>query len=982
MIRIRSASAALGAAIGLVFAASAYPATGDAGASTRPTGTGSSIPTVIHATRHDVSAPMRDIIHMMPPQQAASTEVEPYAIPNILLKLSGAPSHMPAAAARRAQVAPTGVPAPVIDLSFESISSTTSGCGCLPPDTNGDVSDQHFIQWVNSSWQAFNKTTGNPDPATPSPVQGNSFWVGFGGKCESTNAGDPIALWDPRANRWVMSQFVTSAPYAQCVAVSTTSDPFGTYNRYEFNWPNFGDYPKMAVWTDGTGSQDAYLLTTHEFAGTAFQGASMIAMERDKMLNNDPSAAMVRFPGFDAYGVEPVNLVGQMNAPNNACPSFVHYDIANFDGYLFWDLCLDWTTPANSTISSTPTHIAGTPFAPYGGEVPQQGSAAGLDSFGTHVMYRANARAFPPGAPTAMSLVINHAVLADQGQAAVNWVHFNLDDHGANPPTPTPLDKILVDENTYAPDAENRWLGGIAIDGSGNIALGYSESSANLHPQVVITGRTPDDAGGTLRDETNCTDTIANGSQTSTSNRWGDYSSMSVDPVDQCTFYFTNEYYPTTGGASWHTRVCSFKFDTCGDPNYAIVPATAARIEMCGATSPTDPSYDLRVGVFNGFTGNVTLAASGLPAGSTAQFSTNPVNAPGTSTLTLGGAAAAATGEYTIDVTGTSGSLSRSISLQLGLSADAPSQVQAISPVNAATGTSVYPTLSWGRVIDDRVFGDGFDGTALPPVLGVPDALSYTVEVATDSNFANIVASATVTTTSWTVDTLLDPTTAYFWRVTPHNYCGDGPVSLTASFTTGVPGACPAGTTATTAYQDAFESGANGWVAAGTGSTGWTQGAPPAGAGMSTIVWKVPDNSTASDRTLTTPTIALPVGAAAVFASYDAYHKGEQNGPGCWDEGVLETSTDGASFAYLDATHMLSDPYNGPASNDTALGSLRGWCYPGPGGSAAPTHSIVDLSALAGQNLNLRFRMVSDGNTTAPAPNGFVIDNFKIDVCQ
>jgi hypothetical protein len=979
MASSRPVSVALGATLSLTLAASAYSAGNNPSTSTRPIASRDTTPTVIHAARSDVSAPIRDIIRNMPPAQALGTEEEPYAIPNILLKLTGTP---PKPSLRGIQRAPSGTPAPPIDLTFETISSATSGCGCLPPDTNGDVSDQHYIQWVNSAWQAFDKTTGTPDPTTPSPTQGNSFWVGFGGLCETTNAGDPIALWDPRAQRWVMSQFVTQPPYAQCVAVSTTSDPFGTYARYEFNWPNFGDYPKLAVWTDDSGSQDAYLLTTHEFdSGGSFVGAAYIAMERDKMLTGDPSAAMLRFPGNNAYGVEPVNLVGTMNAPGNACPMYVHYDDTNFDGYLFWDLCLDWTTPANSTISATPTHIAGTPFAPYGGEVPQQGTANGLDSFGTHIMYRANARAFPPGAPTNISLVVNHAVMADQGQSAINWVLFNLDDHGSNPAQPTALDKTLVEESVYAPDAENRWMGGIAVDGSGNIGLGFSKSSSDMHPQIEITGRTLEDAPGTLRDETNCTDGIGNGSQTSSSNRWGDYSSMSVDPVDQCTFYFTNEYYPTTASSSWHTRVCSFKFDGCGDPNYAVVPTTTSHVQMCGATATSDPSYDLRVGVLNGFTGDVTLAATGLPAGATAQFSTNPVSAPGSSTLTLVGGAAAASGSYTIQVNGTNGSLTRSLSVEFDVSSSAPGAPQLTTPADTTTGTNVYPTLVWNGSGNDRIFGDGFDGVVLPPISG--DALSYTVDVATDSAFTNIVATKTVTTTTWAVDTLLDASTQYYWRVTPHNLCGDGPVSATFSFTTGVPGVCPAGTTSTTVYQDAFESGINGWVAAGSGSTGWTQSTPPSGTGMSTNVWKVPDNNVSSDRILTTPVIAIPSGAAAVFASYDAYHKGEQNGPGaCWDEAVLEASNDGTTFAYLDATHMLTDPYNGAASNDTVLGTKMGWCYPGPAGSSVPTRSVVDMNSFAGQNLQLRFRMVSDGNSTAPAPNGFVIDNFKVDVCQ
>jgi len=934
-------------------------------------------PTVIHASRHDVSAPMRDIVRNMPPSQPMGTEDEPYLVPNILLKPSGNPNQKPFLPS--IQRAPTGVPAPTIDLSFETVSAATSGCGCLPPDTNGDVSDLHYIQWVNTRWAIYDKTDGSE---VQGPTNGNSFFVGFGGKCETTNPGDPIALWDPRAQRWVMSQFVTSAPFAQCVAVSTTSDPLGTYNRYEFDWTNFGDYPKMAVWSDDTGSQDAYLLTTHEFQGQAFQGAALIALERDKMLTGDPNAAMIRFGGFDAYGVEPVNLVGTLDAPGNACASYMHFD-ANTSDYLFWDMCLDWATPANTTISASPTRLAGAPFVPYYNEVPQQGTANGLDPFGTHIMYRANARAFPADAPTRISLVANHVVQGAVQQGGINWVHLNLDDHGANPPTPTPLDKTIIDQGTYAPDADNRWMGGIAIDGSGNIGVGFSKSSENIHPQIEITGRSLEDAAGTLRDEQNCTDGIGNGSQTSSSNRWGDYSSMSVDPVDQCTFYYTNEYYPTTASASWHTRVCSFKFDTCGQPDYALVAESPTRIEMCGATASGDPTYSLRIGVLNGFTGAVSLAANGVPAGATASFSSNPVNAPGTSILTLTNGAALPTGEYSIGVDGTSGADTRSIALTLGVSATAPSAVQLNTPTDGSTGVKVRPTLDWGG--NDRIFGDGFDGTPLPPPPGggSTGALSYTVDVATDSAFANIIATANVTTTSWTVDVTLDATTQYYWRVTPHNYCGDGPVSATFSFTTGTPGECPAGTTISTLYEDDFESGVNGWTEGGTGGTGWTQGTPPSGTGMSTNVWKVPDNTVSSDQTLDTPVITVPSGVAGVILSYDAYHKSEQDPPtGCWDTSSIETSTDGTNFTYLDASHMFTDPYNGTASAGAPLAGRLAWCYPGPAGSSAPTHSIVDLDSFAGQNLTIRYRMVSDSNTAAPAPNGIVIDNFKVEICQ
>jgi hypothetical protein len=935
-------------------------------------------PTVIHASRADVSAPMRDIVRNMPPQAPMGTEEEPYLIPNIILKPSGIAGRKPNLST--IQHAPIGVPAPAIDLSWESVSSAQSGCGCLPPDTNGDVSDQHFIQWVNTRWAVYDKTDGS---VVQAPTNGNSFFVGFGGKCETTNPGDPIALWDPRAQRWVMSQFVTSAPFAQCVAVSTTSDPLGTYARYEFDWTNFGDYPKLAVWTDDSGSQDAYLLTTHEFQGQNFQGAAFIALERDKMLTGDPTAAMVRFGGNDAYGVEPINLVGTLNAPANACGGYTHFD-ANTSDYLFWDLCLDWTTPANTTISATPTRVAGAPFVPYFDEVPEPGTASGLDPFGTHIMYRANARAFPADAPTRISLVINHVVQGDVQQGGINWLHLNLDDHGQTFTVPTPLDKILIEEGVYAPDSDNRWMGGIAMDGSGNIGVGFSKSSETTHPQIEISGRTAEDPPGTLEDEQNCTDGIGNGSQTSTSNRWGDYSSMSVDPVDQCTFYYTNEYYPTTAGASWHTRVCSFKFPTCGQPDFALVAQSPRRIEMCGAATPPDPAYTMRAGVLNGFTGSVNLVANGVPAGATADFSVNPIPAPGSSVLTLTGGAALPSGEYAITVDGTSGASTRTLALTLGVSANAPAAVTLQLPPNAAPEVKVRPTLVWGSGTGtDEIFADGFDGTPPRPTGGSTDALNYTVEVATDAAFADIVASATVTTTQWTVDVTLDATTTYYWRVTPHNYCGDGAVSSTFSFTTGVPGQCPSGTTSTTLFQDAFESGTNGWAISGTGATGFTQGPPPSGTGMSTTVWQVPDNDTTSDQMLDSPSMAIPGSAQSVILSFDAYHNSEQNGPGaCWDLSSMETSTDGTTFTYLDGGHMFTDPYNGAGSNDTPVGSREGWCYPGPAGSSAPTHAIVDLDSFIGQNLKVRYRMTSDSNTAANAPNGLILDNFKVEVCQ
>ena len=287
-------------------------------------------------------------------------------------------------------------------------------------------------------------------------------------------------------------------------------------------------------------------------------------------------------------------------------PAYVHFDALTSD-YLFWDLCLDWTTPANSTISSTPTRVPGTPFVPYSTEVPEPGSAngSGFVRYAHHVS-RQCAR-IPGRCADAISLVVNHVVQGDVQQGGINWVHFNLDDHGAVPPVPTAARQARLSTKVYTRRTPTTaGSGGIAIDGSGNIGVGYSVSSSTLHPQIEITGRALSDPPGTLEDEQNCTAGIGNGSQTSSSDRWGDYSAMSVDPVDQCTFYFTNEYYPTTAGSSWHTRVCSFTFAGCGQPDLrAGCGFAAVASSFAERRRSTDPSYDLRAGVLNGFTGPV-----------------------------------------------------------------------------------------------------------------------------------------------------------------------------------------------------------------------------------------------------------------------------------------------------------------------------------------------------------------------------------------
>ena len=938
-------------------------------------------PEIMHAARFDVSPPMRDILRDLP-KTPSVPEHEGGYIPNIFIKPEGRVNTWQVPDYSRMQNAPTGTPAPALGASYNGIGNPVACGSCIPPDTNGDVSDQHFIQWVNSRWAIYNKTTG---AVVQAPTPGNSFFAGFGGKCQTTNAGDPIALWDAQAKRWVMSQFVTSAPFAQCVAVSVTSDPLGAYYRYEFNWPNFGDYPHMGIWTEENHRQDAYLLTTHEFGGNpqTFMGASLIAMERDKMLRGDPTAAMVRFPGFDAYGVQAIHLIGPKEAPGGSCPSFVHFDFSA-SNYQFWDMCLNWATPASSTISA-PNTVASETFFPFFDSVPTPaGGANFLDSFGSNTMYRATARAFDKDAPTRISLVLNHVVQGSALQSGVKWVQFNLKpavapagvtdridlriapalETLATLPADLRFDLALIDadKTNYAKYYDYRWMGGIAIDASGNIGLGFSKSSPTLNPQVQYTARRATDAPGTMRDEQTCTAGIANGSQTDSAGRWGDYSSMSVDPVDQCTFYFTSEYYATSSARNFSTRICSFTFPDCGTPDFQLVSETPKRIELCGATA-SDPTWNLRAGVLNGFSGPVTMSAAGVPPATTAMFSVNPINAPGSSTLTLSGGAALASGEYAFSAQGVSGALNRSIALELGVSSSASAASTLTAPANNATQVSVLPTLSWSAS---------------------PGALKYKVEIATDAGFSNIVKTATVTTTSYKVSSILAESTAYFWRVTPLNYCGNGAVSVAFKFTTGLIGECPGGTTRSTVYSTDFQTiPAAGWTTDGTGATNWTQQTPNAGTGMSTTVFGIPNNTTTSDRRLISPAVAIPAGAQAAFVTFDTYHSFETDGPtGCWDNATMDIKVGAGAFTYIENSSLFTDPYDGLVSAGEANAGARGWCHKPSPVPAGGKGSIVDLGAYAGQSVQIRFRAVSDSNTAGTAPTGMFIDNFKVDVCQ
>ncbi|MDX1997347.1 MAG: proprotein convertase P-domain-containing protein [Thermoanaerobaculia bacterium] len=666
-----------------------------------------------------------------------------------------------------------GLPDPLLDAHRAPAAPTitlgvnvagTGFTGATPPDTVGDVGPNHYVQAVNASRIAIFDKAGALLPGYPITL---STLAPVGTTCRNNASGDPIVLYDQLADRWLLQEFTGGGDL--CFYISQTPDPTGAYYFYSFDPPSFPDYPHFGVWPD------AYYGTTNEAGGSGNQ--TTYAFNRVAMLAGLP-ATMQRItvvPPVSGYGFQTLTAAdhdGAAAPPANARGIFMRHRDGEAHGDApapatdeleIWEMDVDFAVPANTTVTTLP-RITITDFNSWMVNyttffsVPQPSSTTRLDPIREVIMQRLNYRNF--GSHEALVGVFstnrNPATSGTVVSAGLRWFELRRVGGIGNPWT-------LFQEGTFGGDTNsataNFFMGAIAMDGSGNIALGYNKTDTAapaVFPSLGITGRLATDAAGTLATET----PLTAGVQSQGSGRWGDYATMSIDPADDCTFWFTGEYMP---GSSWGTRVASFVFEECLF-GFVLSP-TPDSIDVCAATDP-DPQFTLNVTENGGWNFNVNLAASGLPPSTTASFTNNGSVPNFTSTFTVNGVAGSTVGTYPITITGTgndSPATVRNTVVNLNLAIANPGAFTLTAPANSATGISLVPTLSWAASAG---------------------AASYTVEVATDAGFTTIVYSASgITGTTHQVATALAPSTPYFWRVTANNVCADL-TSAVRSFTT------------------------------------------------------------------------------------------------------------------------------------------------------------------------------------------------------
>lgn len=459
----------------------------------------------------------------------------------------------------------SALPMPTPLASFDGLSNfdniNSYGLVILPPDMNGDVGPDHYVQATNSLVRVYNK---NGTPAT-APVKFSDIFAPLNTACSARNDGLPIVQYDQLADRWLISQYCNNfPPFRQLVAVSKTGDPTGAYFLWEFVMPNVRtpDFGKFGVWPDG------YYMSTEEFNGGDYAGVGMYAFDRNKMLSGDPSASYVYF-SIPAATIDrkrnmlPSDLDG-LRTPSPGAPNiFVSYTANEYgdasDALRLFNFHVNFATPALSTFTEradSPLAVAAfDPTSPDGrADIAQPAPGDFLDSNSDRLNYRAAYR----NLGTSESIVVNQTVrVAPSGPYRAGVRVYEL--------RSTSGTYSIRENSTIGDNSSSRWIGGVAQDNQGNIAASYNFVNDAKQPSIRYSGRLATETPGSFRSESSIVE--GTGVQRAFGWRWGDYSSINVDPLDDCTFWVTGEYYSLASQDfsefTWLTRIGSFKFDEC-----------------------------------------------------------------------------------------------------------------------------------------------------------------------------------------------------------------------------------------------------------------------------------------------------------------------------------------------------------------------------------------------------------------------------------
>jgi hypothetical protein len=429
-------------------------------------------------------------------------------------------------------------------IGFDGVGTTLAGFTMVgePSDSNLSVGATQVVQWANTMYAIWDKTGG----LQFGPTKGTTPWQGStiaNGRCASDNSGDPIVLYDKQNQRWIFTQFaVSTSPYYQCIAVSTGSDARGPYNLYAANFGSyFNDYPKVGVF-DGN-----YYFTFNLFyRGVRFSGADACVVPGAAVRSGAAATMTCNNVGKSFGSLLPADVDGATGASGttSAPASGTAEYFLNFGS----NSLNVWRMTSGGSISG-PKNIPVAAFsAACGGGtcIPQAGTSQQLDSLGDRLMYRLSYRNFGSYA----SLLVNHSVTGGSSNTGVRW--YELRDVGSGP--------FVNQQGTYAPDSLYRWMGSIAQDKLGNIAAGYSVSGSTIDAGIRFASRASTDTANVLGNE----QIVLNSTNyQSGHSRWGDYTSMSVDPSDDCTFWYTDQYMPASGDFKWATHINSFKLGSC-----------------------------------------------------------------------------------------------------------------------------------------------------------------------------------------------------------------------------------------------------------------------------------------------------------------------------------------------------------------------------------------------------------------------------------